>query len=497
MSVTARSRLSLLLWVVCGIVFAVQTAHVIRANESPIGGNDFPAFYCAGAAIAAHASPYTVEPLRSCEHGIVRGSDLPARYVTPAPLPPYALDVFAVFAALPYRLAAWLWFVCAVAACVLLAAVIGRAFDIPSGAVAASLLLPALLGSTLAGQIPPVAVCAIALCGAALLSNEDALAAVFACAATIEPHLGLPAALSLFFFRPRTRWWLGSFALAAVCISIASLGVRGTAYYFASALPAQARAELLSADQFSLSHVLAIAHLPASAALFAGSLSYVVMLALGLAVAPRCVRRLGDAALVYIPCATVLVGGVFVHQIQLIAALPAAYLFLARGTGAAQWAGRLGIAAIATVPFTLASEHHVLLSVLALSCGFASLCVAAPPSARRGVPLVANVALAAFCVAIPVVSVRAAHPLPVASAIANATRTDDNAADNWGAYLSSDSRYTDFQPNAELAKLAEWLGLVSLLTASLALGVVGSVRPRPMGYARTLQPVVAEDRVAI
>jgi hypothetical protein len=498
MGATVRSRLSLLLWLACGIVFAVQTAHVIRANGSPIAGNDFPAFYCAGAALDQHASPYTLEPLRTCEHAIQHGSDLPARFVTPAPLPPYALDVFAILAALPYRIAAWLWFAFVAAACALLAATIARICNVPSGGVAAALLLPAALASATIGQLPPLAVCAIALCGAALASADDALAAILACAATIEPHLGLPAVLGLFFFRPRTRWWLASGALAAACISIATVGLPGIAYYFGSVLPAQAHAELLSADQFSLSHVLAIAHLSSSAALLAGTLSYVTTLAAGIAIAPYCARRLGEAALVYVPCASVLVGGAFVHEIQLVAALPAAYLLLIRAAGAQQWAGRIAVAAVAAVPFTLASEHHVLLDALAVACTFGALVSASTANAARVFPLWPSLAAAAFCVAVPLAAVRAAHvPVSPAPAAVAAMRANANASDNWGAYLRSDPRYAAFQAGAEFAKTPAWLGLISLLVASLSMGAMGTVRPRAIGYARTLQPVAVEDRVAL
>jgi hypothetical protein len=497
MSVTVRSRLSLLLWVACGIVFALQTYHVVRANGAPIAGNDFPAFYCAGVALSEHESPYTIEPLRSCEHAIAHGSDLPATSVTPAPLPPYALDVFAVLAMVPYPVAAWLWFLCASAACVLLAGAIARVCHVPSGAVAGSLLLSAFLASATIGQVPPVAVCAIALCGMALLCGDDALAAILASAATIEPHLGLPAVVSLFFFRPKTRWWLGSCALAAICVSIATVGVHGAVYYLASALPAQARAELFSSDQFSLSHVLALAHLPSSVALLAGTVSYVAMLSIGTIVAPLCARRMGDAALVYVPCAAVLVGGAFVHQIQLIAALPAAFLFLARGSAMQQWAGRFAIAAVAAVPFTLMSEHHALLDALALICACISLWAASPPSARMASAFAGSLAAAAFCVAFPIASAHAARVLAPRPVAITSTSAIGDAGDNWAAYLRSDPRYTVFQPGAELAKIPAWLGLVTLLVASLGTGAVGSVRPRGMGYARTLQPSVVEDRVAL
>lgn len=497
MTATMRSRLSVLLWVACAIVFSVQTAHVVRASGTPIAGNDFPAFYCAGAALAAHAGPYTLEPLRTCEHAIAHGSDLPAQYVTPAPLPPYALDLFAAIAALPYREAAWLWFAVVTAACVLLAVTVGRVSSVPSGAVAVALLLPAALGSASIGQIPPLATCAIALSGLALLAAEDGLAAILACAATMEPHIGIPAALSLFFFRPRTRWWLVSCGAAAACVCIATVGAHGTAYYFVSVLPAQARAELMSSDQFSLSHVLTIAHVPATIALLGGSLSYLAALAAGIIAAPHCARRLGDAALTYVPCAAVLVGGTFVHQIQLIAALPAAFLFMARASDPQRWAGRCAAAAIAAAPFTLLSEHRLQVYGLGFICACAALWVAVEPDGKQLKNFVGSLALAGCCVALPAEAAHEAHALPLPRVATIAMPGGSDASDNWSAYLRSDPRYAAFRAGAELAKLPAWLGLAALLAASLGMGAMGVVWPRAIGYARTLQPVIIEDRVGL
>ncbi len=472
MTVSARAILSALLWVVCAAVFAEQVAGVVRSTGTPISGNDFPAFYCAGQAVAQHQDPYTVEPLRSCEHALPHGSDLPAQYVTPAPLPPYALDVFALLAQLPYRLAAWLWFGLLTAACVWLALTLARVTRLPSGAIACALLLSAALGSVVFGQIPPLAALAIALCGAALLAGDDALAAVCAAGAMIEPHAGLPTALALFFFRPRTRGWLAGCALAFAGLSVLAVTPHGALEYFLAVLPAQARAELLSTDQFSLSHVLARLGFSDGIALLGGSLSYLAMLGIGLAAAPAAERRLDAAAIAYVPAAAALLAGAFVHEIQLVVALPAALLMVACGSSIFAWCGRLLVAAVAAAPFTVAVEHRPAIDALALFCASGAL-VAAVPSDE---PIDFATALGAFvlaaaCVALPLLAdrVQLPPPEPVSTPSAIAASSGD-ASDNWGAYLRSDPRYSAFRLDAEASKLPAWLGLAALVAAAFGLG---------------------------
>jgi hypothetical protein len=471
MTANARTILSALLWVACAAVFAEQAAGIARSNGTPIGGNDFPAFYCAGQALAQHADPYAVEPLRTCEHALPFGSNLPARYVTPAPLPPYALDLFALLAQLPYRLAAWLWFAVLTAACVWLAITIARVTRLPSGAIACALLLSAALGSVLVGQIPPLAALAVALCGCALLADDDALAAVCAAAAMIEPHAGLPTALALFFFRPRARGWLIGCGIAFAGLSILAVTPHGALEYVVSVLPAQARAELLSSDQFSLSHMLARFGLPERIALLGGSLSYLAMLALGLIAAGAAQRRLGAAAIAYVPAAAGLLAGAFVHEIQLVIALPAAFLMLARGSSIFAWCGRLLVAAIAASPFTVAAEHRPIVDALALFCASGALIATAPLDE----PIDFAAALGAFvlaaaCVGLPLLAARIGMSSPTSIAAPAALPANTDASDNWGAYLRSDPRYSAFRLDEEASKIPAWLGLAALIAAAFGLG---------------------------
>ncbi|HUY41976.1 MAG TPA: glycosyltransferase family 87 protein [Candidatus Dormibacteraeota bacterium] len=472
MTGNGRAILSAILWAACIFIVSGHAAGIVRTNGVPIAGNDFPAFYCAGSALLQHADPYAVEPLRSCEHALPHGSDLPAQYVTPAPLPPYVLDLFALLAELPYRIAAWLWFGVLLAACAWLAITVGRVSQLPSGAVASALLISAVLGSVVFGQIPPLATLFIALCGAALLRGDDSLAAVCAAAATIEPHLGLPVALALFILRPGTRAWLAGIGLACAALSVLALSPHGTLAYLTTALPAQARAELISSDQFSLAHLLAFVHVPSSIALLGGTLSYLLMLVFGIFAANASARRLDAAAIAYVPPAVALFGGAFLHEIQLVAALPAAFLFVGRAAPLASWAGRFLIAAVAAVPFTLAMSHRPVLDVLALLCATGALVDAVPFGETIDFThALGGFLLAAICVALPLAAQQVLVP-PAPSHVSQTSAPATNlAGENWGAYLRSDPRYATPRLDAEASKLPAWLGLAALLVSALGMGV--------------------------
>lgn len=469
MSAQGRAFLSWLLWAVTVVVLCQQVAAHVRSDGVPISGNDFPAFYCAGTAVLAHADPYAVEPLRSCEHALPQGSDLPRQYVTPAPLPPYALDLFALLAELPYRIAAWIAFGILGAGFIWLAVALGRVTQLPSGAIAASLLFSAGLSSLVFGQIPSLATLAVVLCGAALVRGDDARAALWAAAATIEPHIGAPVAISLFLFRPAARAWLLGFGALCAAASVLAVTPHGALAYLTTVLPAHARAELLTVDQFSLSHLLAIAGASDRMALALGTISYLLTLALGVVAASAASRRLDVAALAFIPAATSLLAGTFVHQIELVAALPAAFLCISRGTPALAWTGRLVVAVVAAVPFIVALENRPLVDALALFCAGGALIGAVPFGETLDFThTLGGFVLAASVVAFPLAVEHVTLPtLAPRAPIAATLPASSDASDNWGAYLRSDPRYATPRLDAEAAKLPVWLGLLALLSVTL------------------------------
>ena len=105
--------------------------------------------------------------------------------------------------------------------------------------------------------------------------------------ASLEPHVALPAIVGLAVLAPRTRVALGVALLAGGALSLATLGFARTLEYFTTLLPIHAQAELLARDQLGLSRFLALAGVPAGAALTLGGLSYLATMAFGVIAARR------------------------------------------------------------------------------------------------------------------------------------------------------------------------------------------------------------------
>jgi hypothetical protein len=108
--------------------------------------------------------------------------------------------------------------------------------------------------------------------------------------------------------------------------------------YLTSVLPAHALSEVSRDNQYSLSTIVAALGVPDKMAVLAGSLSYVVMTALGIAVALRLARRYDEPAIMaLVPGAFALVGGTFVHTEAVAAAVPAALLLFTRAPEYRSW----------------------------------------------------------------------------------------------------------------------------------------------------------------
>ena len=201
---------------------------------------DFNAFYCAGASLDRGADPYLTEPLGSCERAPRPGwlaSSQPGLAI-PAPLPPYALAAFASIAKLPYPVAALFWWSLLIAALAVTARGLREATGLPWGAVVGAIaLVDGYVGLAL-GQVAPLAIAGIAMAVRFLQEDADPAAGWAASIAMLEPHVGLPACLALFLWRPRTRLPL---VAAGALLALASLGAGGLALwheYFSGVLPA-------------------------------------------------------------------------------------------------------------------------------------------------------------------------------------------------------------------------------------------------------------------
>ncbi|HKU80921.1 MAG TPA: hypothetical protein VJP76_02035, partial [Candidatus Tumulicola sp.] len=312
--------------VACALFVVLSVFALLATHRLP--PSSFKAFYCAGESLLHGRDPYEVEPLRACEHRIAPG-ELPPYAVEPAPLPGYALAPWAALAALPFEVARAVFAVTLAAALVVTAAAIASIASLDVVAVALALLAMWYLNLAF-GEIPPIAVAGVAFSALMLRRQRPWGVAAGAAVAAIEPHLALPLWLSLALFVPRVRVPLALTGLGLVLLDLAAGGPR-LAWEFATvALPAQAASEVFAADQFSLTHLAAMAGSVPTLALLAGTLSYALMIALGLIAGCRLSGGRAPEYLALVPPAFVLVGGTFVHDLQFLAALPLALVWLAR-----------------------------------------------------------------------------------------------------------------------------------------------------------------------
>ncbi len=263
-----------------------------------------------------HQSPYEEGPLADCERLV------PA---TPAPIPGYFIAVLYPLALLPLSVATWLWellLLASIACAVWLVSKLARCDD---SAVVAAFALSLGMTSLVSGEMVPI--CVAALCAAAFFLRRQryGICALFMTLAMIEPHVALPAWLAVLIFVRRARAALAAGAVVLAALSFAAIGPAENARYFVEVLPAHVRSELGVDFQYSLSTVLAFA--PASVAIAAGELSYIFLAAFGLLVAWRLRSMSGDAAfLIVTPAAFALIGGPFIHLVQMAFAIPLVFL---------------------------------------------------------------------------------------------------------------------------------------------------------------------------
>ena len=292
--------------------------------------DDFPDFYCAGSALDQGASPYTYEPLRTCEHRVNAGATFRGRVFAanpalaiPAPQPPYDFPPYMLLARVPFAQARVVQAVAIVAA-VAAAAVALAALGVPPSVAGAMLLLSTLYASLRTGQIVPFALLALVACGLALARRRDAPAGLLAGLTAIEPTLGLPVAIATLIFVPRARWTLLATLAALAAAAEMVAGPRGVVGYLAGVIPAHAASEVHFPFQYSFTYAAAWFGASDNAARLAGALSYLVLLGAGLWLAKRTSAHLDRRELfVFIPALCCVIGGSFLHQEELCFALPA------------------------------------------------------------------------------------------------------------------------------------------------------------------------------
>ncbi|MEA2721560.1 MAG: hypothetical protein QOJ39_3424 [Candidatus Eremiobacteraeota bacterium] len=318
-------------WLLAPAILAAMIA-LNPLNRPTYLMGDFRAFYCAGAVIAQNANPYLEEPLRGCEReaGPPREPRFLEAVALPAPLPPYALLLFVPFALLPFPVAAALYGALLIgamsAATVLFARVTG------ASSVLLNVIFAAITASVTYYVGQPVPLVLLALAGAALFVRDRCWTAAGACAvaASIEPHVALPAIAAMLVALPRTRVPIFAGGVVLGLAGVLAVGLPTSIEYVRDVVPAHALANAYE-WQFSLTSLLTSFGVAAPVAIRWGEVMFAAMVTAGVVVARRLRAMTGDAAvLVIVPPAFAVFGGVHVHFQQLAVAFPAIVYVLVR-----------------------------------------------------------------------------------------------------------------------------------------------------------------------
>jgi hypothetical protein len=428
--------------------------------------DDFADFYCAGAALNAGASPYTYEPLRTCEHAVNAGASFRGRLFAvnpgiaiPAPQPPFDFLPFRALARLTVPQARLIDAVAILLAVVLCAAALAR-LGVPLDVALAALALSTGFVELNTGQIVPFALLALALCGLALAAGYDLAAGVAAVLTAVEPTLGVPVVAAVLLFAPRARLAILLTATLLAAASVAQLGLHGTIAYLMRVLPAHAASEIHFPYQYSLTYVLAYLGVPAAIAQPAGELSYFALVGIGLWLGVRSARALRRRELlVFLPAACAVAGGAFVHQEELCFALPAALILAVASRGRLQAVAAAAVCVL-SVPWIVVWGVKQLFAASLFLCAFILV--------RLRIDLrVALVTLACIAATVYAFELRPPHlpvPLQPVPAVYAPTAIAEQA---WRDYTAQRST-RDFVWFA--IKLPTWFALLGLLSVAFLTG---------------------------
>ncbi|MGA7202016.1 MAG: glycosyltransferase 87 family protein [Candidatus Cybelea sp.] len=454
-----RASFAIALAVICTVLpFAGQFAGDRSGGWLMI---DFRAYYCASLAQRLGRDPYFTASVHECE------SKTPAPYyrapknvTVPAPYPPYALAFFAPLTFLPFPVAAILWWIALALSILLAAYALARIARQPMLVAWGALVLSLGLSSFWSGNVMPVAFAALIVAALAVQRGRLAIAVPAVALAMVEPQIALPAAIGLFVACSRVRVALILAATLLGIISVASSGVAQTLSYLTAVAPAHALSEVSRDNQYSLSTVLAALGVPDVSAALEGSISYVVVSAVGVLVALRLARRFDDPSLtVLVPAAFSVLGGTFVHTGEIAVAIPACLVLFTQARAVRRW---LFIALILlVVPWMLAAS-----AVMFLAPAFPVAYIAYTLSrGDRAVALGAAVASFAFIAGL--FALYSIHYVPMAFHPHLYPPIDPRLAESsWRQFVLPN---VTNRPVMWLLRFPTWVGLIILATCAALL----------------------------
>ncbi len=442
------------------VFLALIVAALYLAGTGSVEHQSFKAFYCAGTAVREGHDPYRVEPLRTCERRFER-TPFPDGYVEPAPLPGYDLLPLAALSLLPAKAASLLFSFLLVVAAAISAKCLSTLIRAPSAAVLLS-LAPLTMLNVAYGEIAPLAT--LAICCAAYYAARGRWrdAGIAATLALVQPNVGLAAVVAMFLFAPRARVAIAVTACALGAVSVALLGIAGNGEFLLSVLPLMARAELAASDQFSSSRLLYALGASPHLALSIAQIWFACTLSFGVLLAGRFARAGQPDMLALLPPAAVLLLGLFLHDLQILIAVPAALVVAARAPTAFYRSLAAAAVALLVAVWTQRPERAV------IALNFAG--VAGGLYAVLAIHRYRRLALAVAGATATVVAFLALHLVQPATTAADIlsrpfhSAPDAIAATAWAAYIVATPALTvrEFAP-----QIVAWLGLLTLLGCAL------------------------------
>ena len=478
-SIAARIRAPIVQYVAIAAFALFMLAQVLDSLHSTQGGihtiydMDFIDFYCAGATHVDRENPYLTADYDRCADKIGPTRAKLDRHLAPAPIPSYDIAFFSLLAKLPFVVAGLVWVAISFVAFLVTIPIVARLSGLPPLLVFGALAIE-MRTALQWGQFSPVLMCALALGALAISERRWNLAAVALACTMIEPHLGLAACLASLIWIPKLRIPLGIALVALAAIGLVTLGLADNVLYFRKILPLQAIAEAPAENQLSLTWLLYWFGAPERLATRVGSISYAIMLVVGIVLARSSARALKtDAAIPLVPTVAAVFGGPFIHVVQVEVAVVAALLVAGRSTRyrALAWCAVIGLSV--TWASELWMEH-------AWTAGrIESLVIAAAIGAYafgRGTPVRLATAAAASGFAYVVLSTALAHvprgPVRVAeSAPAYAAQLGADArftTGTWGISIRERDNARSSSYQTLLGKTPLWLSLLALLVTIAA-----------------------------
>jgi hypothetical protein len=188
------------------------------------------------------------------------------------------------------------------------------------------------------------------------------------------------------------------------------------------------------------------------------------MVLMGTAIADRLVRRGLRAAAVYVPVTCAMLGGPYVHTVEIAAALPGALFLCTILEGRKRIVAAIGLALL-IVPWNAGATANVANVPLDLAAVFvATALVLEGSSGALRVAAALTLALGLYIAAIPPGS----PATPPQQARPSAIHADDLASRAWTMFVSSSPVWPHEDAQHVMLKAPQWLGLLLTLAAALA-----------------------------